>query len=175
MTSIAADRLVFTFKCKTDRCMVERRGVESYDLKIPPMMFFMAFFAKFAADRCVVALFQFYPRINFSVAEEAFLVGKRFTDCVTCCAIFNALPFCVTADEISRRYLSESKTRRYNRGQKNAKGNLLHRIISIHNAPIAARCTFSCAKIIRVLFIFTRSTYSRTQRQRRCERQESQT
>jgi hypothetical protein len=87
--------------------MVKRCCIESSDLKSSSVVLFMAFFAQFCADRSVIALFLLYPRINLDVATQTFIIGKRFTYGVACCAVLNALPASVAADQLSGRNLGK--------------------------------------------------------------------
>jgi hypothetical protein len=87
--------------------MVECCGIESDDLEISSVMLFMAFFAKFSADGCVIPFFLFYPRINFRMALQTFVIGKRFTDGMARGTIFNTFPSGMAGDKFSGRNLGK--------------------------------------------------------------------
>ncbi len=75
MTLIASNGFVLSFQRKTDGRVDKRCRIEADDLEGSSVMLFMTFLAEFSADRCMVSLLLPYPRINFRVAFQTFVVG----------------------------------------------------------------------------------------------------
>jgi hypothetical protein len=126
MSLPAAGGFMFSVEREADHRVVERRCVKPDDLKRFSMVLFVAFFTELRADRCMIALFFLHPRIDFRMATQALVIGKRFSDRMAGGTVLDAFPAGVPCDQLAGGNLGGGEGQRYTDAHEKKEESPIH-------------------------------------------------